>query len=115
MIVTLARTLVLSLFLSGLAPVYPQGRGSWLDVPFVRQSEEGCGSAAISMLLQYWSAKGAAIEPARADVNGIQRALYSKEAHGIYASAVEKFVRESGFKVLRINGTWEDLDKHLID
>ena len=81
--VTIARTLVLSSFLSGLALVYAQERGSWLEVPFVRQSEEGCGSAAISMLLQYWSAKGAAVEPSRTDVNGIQRALYSKAAHGI--------------------------------
>jgi len=30
--------------------------GVWLDVPYVKQTEDGCGSAAIAMLLQYWSA-----------------------------------------------------------
>ena len=27
--------------------------GIWLDVPYVKQTEDGCGSASIAMLLQY--------------------------------------------------------------
>jgi ABC-type bacteriocin/lantibiotic exporter with double-glycine peptidase domain len=90
-----------------------QGHNLWLDVPFVKQSEDGCGSAAISMLLQYWAAHGAAQAAERGDVGAIQRQLYDKAAHGIHASAVEKYVRESGFTVFAISGTWDDLARHL--
>lgn len=90
-----------------------QEHGLWLDVPFVRQSEEGCGSAAISMLLQYWNAHGAGVDPTRTDADAIQRLLFSKTAHGIYASALEEYIRESGFTVFAINGTWNDLERHL--
>ncbi len=29
----------------------------WTDVPFVAQAKNGCGSAAISMVMQYWEKK----------------------------------------------------------
>ena len=113
---TAAIALVLSLAAAlpahtALAPEHPSG--IWLDVPFVAQPADGCGSAAISMLLQYWSAHGTQVEPARADVHAIQRLLYSPEARGIYASDIEKYLRESGFTVFAIRGTWEDLATHL--
>src|SRR5438094_3268736 len=40
-----------------LVPVLATGAGSsvWLDVPYVHQEKEGCGSAALAMILQYWS------------------------------------------------------------
>ena len=101
----------LLLFSAGVAA--GQERGLWLDVPFVQQEEEGCGAAAISMLLQYWNAKGMAVDPTRMDVLAIQRLLYSKAAHGIYASSLENYVRDSGFTVFAVQGTWEDLEKHL--
>jgi len=28
--------------------------GVWLDVPFVKQEKEGCGSASVAMIMQYW-------------------------------------------------------------
>jgi hypothetical protein len=28
-------------------------QAGWLDVPFVRQSEEGCGAASIAMVMRY--------------------------------------------------------------
>lgn len=90
-----------------------QDHGLWLEVPFVPQSEDGCGSAAISMLLQYWNAHGATVDAARSDVMAIQRLLYSKSARGIYASALEKYVRETGFTVFAFSGSWDDLCKHL--
>jgi len=105
--------LVLCFVLAGAALTPAQEHGFWLDVPFVAQSEDGCGSAAISMLLQYWSAHGVSVGAERTDVDGIQRLLYKKAARGIYASAIEKYVRESGFTVFAINGTWNDLSNHL--
>jgi predicted double-glycine peptidase len=112
-------TAVIALLVSLAASPFPrrtsseQPAGVWLDVPFVAQTTDGCGSAAISMLLQYWNAHGIQIDPARADVHVIQRLLYSQEARGIYASDMEKYLRESGFTVFAIHGTWEDLATHL--
>jgi predicted double-glycine peptidase len=114
-------TAVIALLLSLAESPFPsrtssgpeQPAGIWLDVPFVAQPPDGCGSATISMLLQYWSAHGIQLDPARADVHVIQRLLYSEQARGIYASEMEKYLRESGFTVFAIRGTWEDLATHL--
>ena len=58
--------LLLLLFLGRFIQPAPQEKaGVWLDVPFVKQSEDGCGSAAISMLLQYWSAQGVRMDQQR--------------------------------------------------
>ena len=47
-------------------------RASWLDVPFVKQTENGCGAAALSMTMQYWLRQGAALDPQDADAARIQ-------------------------------------------
>jgi ABC-type bacteriocin/lantibiotic exporter with double-glycine peptidase domain len=89
------------------------GAGHWLDVPFVRQQANGCGAASISMVMQYWLArKGAAVPPA-ADASRIQRALYRPQAKGIYASDMERYFRQHGFRVFAFRGTMEDLRHHL--
>lgn len=85
----------------------------WLDVPFVKQSKEGCGSAAISMVLQYWNAHGAKIDDRRIDAKAIQELLYSPTDRGIRASAMEQYLRESGFRVFPINGNWNDVKEQL--
>lgn len=90
-----------------------QRAGVWLDVPFVKQSEEGCGSASISMLLQYWNAHGTKVAPERVDAAAIQKELYSRKAHGIFASDVERYLKESGFRVFAFRGEWSDLKENL--
>jgi predicted double-glycine peptidase len=87
--------------------------GVWLDVPFIKQTEDGCGSAAIAMLLQYWGAHGTAVAPGRADAEAIQRELYSRKAHGIFASDMERYLKESGFRAFALRGEWSDLREHL--
>ncbi|MBV8514948.1 MAG: C39 family peptidase [Acidobacteria bacterium] len=87
--------------------------GIWLDVPFIKQTVEGCGSASMAMLLQYWSAHGTQIAPERADADAIQKQLHSPKGHGIYASDLEKYLRESGFRVFALRGAWSDLRGHL--
>ena len=92
----------------------PEGSaGIWLDVPYVKQTEDGCGSASIAMLLQYWSAHGATVAADRADSASIQRKLYSRKARGIFASDMERYLRESGFREFAIRGAWSDLREHL--
>ncbi len=110
----IALTLFLVLFLGPSARTGPQERaGIWLDVPFVKQTEDGCGSAAISMLLQYWSAHGAAIDSLRFDAAAIQKQLYSHKVRGIHASDMESYFKESGFRVFPLNGDWKDLLEQL--
>ena len=82
-----------------------------LDVPFVRQEKNGCGAAAISMVIEYWRGSSGAGSPARAQT--IQRMLYSREANGIFAGDMERYFREQGFRTFAFQGEWEDLARHL--
>lgn len=98
-----------------LVPAVAAGTGSgvWLDVPFVHQEKDGCGSAVLAMVLQYWSEKGARISSDRSDPQRIQRELYSKQAHGIRASAMDRYFREAGFSPIEFRGEWSDISRHL--
>jgi ABC-type bacteriocin/lantibiotic exporter with double-glycine peptidase domain len=78
----------------------------WLDVPFVKQEKNGCGAAAIAMLLRYWAR-------ADADPRWIQQALYSQDVRGIRGADVERYFREHGFRVFAFQGEWSDLEQHL--
>lgn len=97
---------------SGAAVFAANPPGIWLDVPFVKQPEEGCGAATIAMVMQYWS-KQQGREDKSADVAEIQRTLYSKDAHGIYASALKDYLQQHGFKVFDFSGSWDDLKQHI--
>jgi predicted double-glycine peptidase len=90
-----------------------ESAGVWLDVPFIAQTEDGCGSASIAMLLRYWSAHGTTIAAGRDDAEAIQRQLYSRKAHGIFASDMERYLKESGFRAFAVRGAWSDLREHL--
>ena len=106
--------LVLSLFAVVLAQSQTaENAGIWLDVPFIKQTAEGCGSASIAMLLQYWSSHGTSVAAGRDDADAIQKMLYSRKGHGIFASDVERYLKESGFRVFALRGTWDDLREHL--
>ena len=107
----LARSIVALL----LVPVAVLGtsKGVWLDVPYVHQEKEGCGSAAIAMVLQYWNEKGAKVAADRLDAATIQQKLYSKESHGIRAAAMDEYLRESGFSPFILRGEWRDLENHI--
>ena len=85
----------------------------WLDVPFVAQAKDGCGSASISMIIQYWEKKAGQSGPSSADAAKIQSALYSRAAGGIPASAMQHYFEESGYRVFVFQGEWEDLRHHL--
>jgi predicted double-glycine peptidase len=93
--------------------VMAEAPGIWLDVPFVKQTEDGCGSAAIAMLLRYWSGHGTSVTAGRADAAAIQRQLYSRKGRGIFASDMQRYLRESGFRVFAVRGKWAELREHL--
>jgi ABC-type bacteriocin/lantibiotic exporter with double-glycine peptidase domain len=96
----------------------------WLDVPFVKQPAEGCGAASIAMVMQYWEqhqnvgaqslfGSGKSGDRKQSDVNHIQRELYSKPAHGIYASDLQHYLESQGFATYVVHGDEALLAKHI--
>jgi ABC-type bacteriocin/lantibiotic exporter with double-glycine peptidase domain len=85
----------------------------WIDVPFVHQPKEGCGAASIAMVMRYWAAQQGTVPSADTDVAAIQRQLYSPREHGIAAERVGEYLREHGYQVFALNGSWGDLEEQL--
>ncbi|MGH9666428.1 MAG: cysteine peptidase family C39 domain-containing protein [Bryobacteraceae bacterium] len=90
-----------------------RGEAIWLDVPFIRQTRNGCGEAAIAMLLQYWRAHGAAVGARETDPARIQQAFAPEDAGGISASEMKRYFEQAGFQAFSFQGHWEDLSLHL--
>lgn len=88
-------------------------RGAWLDVPFVKQPKNGCGAAALSMVMQYWAAQQHRPPEKSAELDRIQDAAYSREARGILASEMQRYLLQHGFQAFAFPGTWNDLQQHL--
>jgi ABC-type bacteriocin/lantibiotic exporter with double-glycine peptidase domain len=84
----------------------------WVDVPFVAQLKDGCGSASIAMVMKYWEKKegqsGQSSDPVK-----IQAALFSPGAGGILASKMQRYFQESRYRVFAFQGEWNDLKHHL--
>ena len=87
--------------------------GLWLDVPYIHQEKDGCGSASLAMVLRYWQAKNFAVPAERADAAHIQHQLYAVKPHGIYASDMERYLRDTGMDVFAFRGEWSDLRAQL--
>jgi ABC-type bacteriocin/lantibiotic exporter with double-glycine peptidase domain len=90
-----------------------QPSGVWIDVPFVAQTKDGCGSAAISMIMQYWENRGTQAAPNWADPEHIQAALYSPVAGGIPASKMREYFLAAGYRAFAFRGDWSDLNHHV--
>ena len=87
-----------------LAPTWA-GDAVWLEVPFIAQEKNGCGSAALAMTIRYWGRP--------ADAARIQRELYSPAEKGIPAAAIQRYLEERGFDARVFRGEWQDLQHHL--
>lgn len=87
--------------------------GLWLDVPYIHQEKDGCGSASLAMVLRYWHSKNVSVAEGRADPIRIQRELYAAKPRGIYAVDMERYLRESGFDAYAFRGDWSDMRSHL--
>ncbi len=85
----------------------------WLDVPFVKQEKNGCGAASIAMVMQYWLKQQGRSASDSAQATQIQRTLHVPGADGIYASAMERYFQEHGFRTFSFRGEWKDLQQHL--
>lgn len=85
----------------------------WIDVPFVPQVKDGCGSASISMVLQYWANRSGQASPDFANPEKIQAVLFSPKEGGIAASRMQAYFQESGYRTFAFRGEWNDLSHHL--
>lgn len=94
-------------------PCAAEPPGIWLDVPFVKQERNGCGAASIAMVMQYWQRRQGKAADTGSDAERIQRALYSKAAHGIYASSLENYFEQHGFRTFAFRAEWSDVKQHL--
>lgn len=87
--------------------------GYWINVPYVAQTKDGCGAAVLSMVMQYWQRQQGQAVSASAEPETILHALYSRRAHGIYASAMERYLRQYGFRAFAFSGRWQDFADEL--
>ena len=106
---TVSRVALLLYLCGGLFASNPSG--VWLDVPFVKQEKNGCGAASIAMILQYWQRDQSQAASAIADE--MQQRLYSSKAHGIYASDLERYLDQYGYRTFAFRGQWSDLKENL--
>jgi ABC-type bacteriocin/lantibiotic exporter with double-glycine peptidase domain len=85
----------------------------WIDVPFVPQPHDGCGAAAILMVIEYWAQHEGAENPPVGDVAAIEQQLYSPKDHGISADEMQRYFQQHGFRAFALNGRWNDLVEQL--
>lgn len=97
---------------ASLAPA-AETAGIWINVPFVMQVKDGCGSASISMVMQYWDEKEGKAAISVADPREIQDKLYSRKEKGIEASAMRRYFEDAGYQTFAFQGEWSDLKHHL--
>jgi ABC-type bacteriocin/lantibiotic exporter with double-glycine peptidase domain len=107
-----ARSVVLLICICG-SICAAQSTGAWLDVPFVKQEVNGCGSASIAMVMQYWHKQQGRPLSDSAQATQIHQALYVPGTDGIYASAMERYFENHGFRTFSFRGDWELLQQHL--
>ena len=100
-------------FILCASPMVGEASGVWLDVPFVRQPKQGCGSAVIAMVMQYWGREQGRPPGQDADAAQIQRVLFSRPAKGIYAADLERYLQQQGYRTFAFRGQWADLSQHL--
>lgn len=104
---------VLTCAVSIVPKLAAQPPGVWIDVPFVAQTKDGCGSAAISMVMQYWEYQAGKAVTNSADPERIQTALYSRAAGGIPSSKMREYFQAEGYRAFSFQGSWKDLSHHV--
>jgi predicted double-glycine peptidase len=85
----------------------------WIDVPFIRQEEKGCGAASIAMVMQYWRSEGYPVPEESSSPSRIMKLLYSKSAEGIRAEDLIQYLQEHGFQTFSFSGKLDDLSNHI--
>lgn len=104
---------IAAVLLAGTCLLAAEPSAVWLNVPFVKQEKNACGAATIAMVMQFWQQQRGAAQSADADPARIQSALYSSKARGIYASDLERYLKQHGYEAFTFQGRETDLQQHL--
>jgi predicted double-glycine peptidase len=91
----------------------PAERKAWLDVPYVLQSRDGCGAAAIAMVMQYWIRTNLHLEPAVANDARIYSQLATPGRRGIAGQKLKQYLEEHGYNAHVFSGEPQDLRDNL--
>ena len=99
----------------GTTTRYQSGEGGiWLDVPYVRQPEDGCVAACISMILRYWAGRESSLASQYdTDPLAIAKILYTPQVKGIPGTKMEGYMRKQWFRTFVFAGSLPDLTHHL--
>lgn len=95
---------LLGVLLGALSLAAADAGGPPLQVPFVRQMENGCGAASVAMVVRYW---GLDKPP-----DQIYRDLYQPEQKGILLADMKRYLEQSGFQAYTLRGEFNDLERH---
>ncbi|WP_263366578.1 C39 family peptidase [Edaphobacter bradus] len=106
------RFVVLMLLLRGVL-FAAELSGIWLDIPFVKQEKNGCGPATIAMVMQYWQQQQAQPASTSADSDHILHTLRADSTRDIYASEMERYFQQNGYRTFAFSGQWADLKQQL--
>ncbi len=104
------RAVMLALILPG--ELLPAGE-IWLDVPFVAQIRDGCGTACVSMVVKYWSGHSDRVQGRAGQEPVIRGSLPLSPGRGVTAWDMESYMRDHGFRTFSFRGEWRDLAQHL--
>jgi ABC-type bacteriocin/lantibiotic exporter with double-glycine peptidase domain len=94
-------------------PTAVENSAVWIDVPYVHQPREGCGAAALAMIMAYWAGQQGKTVGADGDVVVIQRELYSPKDRGISAERMRDYLLQHSFQAFALNAGWNDLEQQL--
>ncbi len=84
-----------------------------LDVPHFRQQENGCGAAALAMVMHYWSGHyslPAAMSPAP---DAVYQRLYREKLRGIRLVDMQEYAADRHYYAFTLKGTAGDLRAQL--
>jgi ABC-type bacteriocin/lantibiotic exporter with double-glycine peptidase domain len=85
----------------------------WLDVPFVRQARNGCGTACISMVLQYWEQAARATVIATPSEPEIRSSIPHRPVAGTLSEDMESYFKSRGMRTYVFEGNWADVSRQI--
>ncbi len=93
-------------------PLLESFQQMWLDVPFVRQVKNGCGTACIAMVLKYWDQERSSLAE-RHDSTEILDPIPWPPGSEVLSGEMESYFKRRGFRTFAFSGEWADLILHI--
>jgi ABC-type bacteriocin/lantibiotic exporter with double-glycine peptidase domain len=84
----------------------------WLDVPFVAQQKEGCGDAAVAMVMQYWQQKIHRPRQAAVDTGAVLQEL-PPGRRGVSAKAMLRYFEQHNYRAFAYAGDWGEIEQEI--